>query len=95
MYLEAALQSDHRPEPRFPERELTSQIEALAFTPKATRTALEDVSPHKSAGPNGVQTNLIRILASVLAVTIVELFNRMLVNGFPADWKQVELIPLH
>ncbi len=86
---------DHRPEPRFPERVLTSQMAALAFTPEATRTALEGVNPHKSAGPDGVHPSLIRTLASVLAAPIAELFNRTLVDGVPAEWKQADVIPLH
>ncbi len=67
------------------QRVLTSQMAALAFPPEATRTALEGVTPHKSAGTDGVHPSLTRIVESVLVVPIAELFNCTLVDGVPAD----------
>ncbi len=86
---------DHRPEPRFTERELVGQLAALEFTPEAIRAVLEGGNPHKLAGPDGVQHSLIRILASVLAVPNAELLSCALVDGVSVDWKQAEVIPLH
>ncbi len=67
---------DHRSEPRFPERELTCQIAALAFAPEATRAALAGVNPEKST------------LARVLTVPIAMLFNRTWAACRPIGNKQ-------
>ncbi len=67
-------------------------MEVQAFTLEATKAVLEGVNPHKSAGPGIVHPSLVRILASVLAIPIAELFNHTLVDGVSADWKQAEVI---
>ncbi len=66
-------------------RQLVNQVAALAFTPEATRSVLEGVNPHKSAGPDGVHPSLVKILANVLVEPITALFNRTLVDGIPTD----------
>ncbi len=76
-------------------RQLVNQMAALTFTPEATRSVLEGVNPHKSAGPDGVHPCLVKILADVLVEPITALFNHMLVDGIPADWKKAEVIPLY
>ncbi len=95
-FSEVYKEDDHRPEPKVAERELDSPLAALAFTPEATRTVLDGVNPHKSAGPDDLHPSLVKILASVLAVPIAELFNRTLVDGsrrFRTDISPSKIIP--
>ncbi len=86
---------DHRLEPMVEARQLVNQVAALTFTPEASRSVLEGVKPHKSAGPDGVQPSLVKILADMLVEPITVLFNQTLVDGIPADWKESEVIPLY
>ncbi len=66
-------------------RQLVTQRAAQAFTPEATRSVLERVDPHQSAGPNGLHPSPVKIQADVLIEPITTLFNRKLLDGIPAD----------
>ncbi len=57
--------NDLRLEPTLEARQLVIQMVALAFTPEATRSVLGGINPHKSAGHDSVQPNLVKILARV------------------------------
>ncbi len=65
-------------------------MSALAFTPEATRSVLEGLNPPKSVRPDGVHPSLVKVLADV---STAALFNRSLVDGNPADWKEAEVVP--
>ncbi len=75
----------HRLKPMVEAQQQVNQKAALAFTPKATRSVLEGVNPHRSAGPDGVHTSLAKILAYELVEPFAALFNRTLVDGIPVD----------
>lgn len=61
-----------------------------------TLQELKVLNTNKSMGPDGIHPAMLKILASMIAVPLTELFNRSLSEKtIPNDWKVATVVPIH
>ena len=57
---------------------------------------LKRLNPHKSPGPDGIHSLVLKELATVIAAPVTRLFNVSLNAGqLPAEWKTAIISPMH
>ena len=54
------------------------------------------LNPNKAAGPDRVETRVLKICAEVMAPKLHQLFEKSMAEGdVPAQWKEAHIVPIH
>ena len=70
-------------------------IQDLHFNPNGVKKLLQNLNPHKAAGPDNIAPTILKECAIELAPIITLLFQTSLDNStVPSDWKSAQITPL-
>ena len=83
------------PTPEFPT--LTQErLEDVKFDVESVEEVLSNLKPNKAAGPDGVESELLKECAKEIAPALCQIFRKSLDEGeVPAQWKEANVIPIH
>ena len=81
--------------PDFPS--LTEEkLEDVVLSVEAVEEVLTNLKPHKAAGPDGVESQLLKECAKEMAPTLCHIFRKSMDDGeVPSQWKEAHVIPIH
>ena len=78
------------PDPSIP------SFEEVRVTESEVLSALNNLNPNKSTGPDQIPTKLLKMIALLIAEPLTKLFNKSLSLGtFPTLWKQARVTPVY
>jgi hypothetical protein len=81
--------------PEFEEREFTTILDNIYFTPIDVQKILARQNPNKAPGPDKIHPRLLRELNKELAVPLTTLFSLSIKEGtVPSLWKQAQITPI-
>ena len=81
--------------PQFDNYNVLSELSSLHLTPDEIETVLKSLPVGKAAGPDGINSRILRELARELSVPFCCLSNRSLQIGeFPDCWKRAHVSPI-
>lgn len=85
---------DYSP-PDFPS--LTEEkLEDVVLTEESVEEILTDLNPNKAAGPDGVESKLLKECAQELAPVLCKLFRKSMDEAeVPSKWKEAHITPIH
>ena len=95
-YYHSVFTSDNQaPTPHFPA--LTQEkLEDIVVTEEAVGELLTGLNPNKAAGPDEVESRLLKECASELAPILCKIFRKSMDEGeVPSKWKEAHVIPIH
>ena len=78
----------------YPEGNSNSDQGIIAFSPEEVRRQFQSVNPWKAAGPDGVNSNVVKHCAEQLSKVFSELYNRAITEHIPSKWKDACIIPV-
>ena len=82
--------------PKYERDDVNDNLENVSFTTEAVRKKLKSLDASKSAGPDGIQTVVLKELADQLAEPLAYLFNQSMCEGkLPDIWKDANVTPLY
>ena len=83
------------PAPEFPI--LTQErLEDIVLSEEAVEDVLTGLNPNKAAGPDGVESKLLKECATEMAPILSQLFRKSMDEGeVPNRWKEAHIIPIH
>ena len=83
------------PPPDFPEK-TQEKLNDVNFSIETVEKALLAVKPNKAAGPDGVESRIMKECAEELAPTLHGIFRKSLDEAeVPRLWKEAEIVPIH
>ena len=87
--------NNNSPTPEFPS--LTEEkLEDVKFDVESVKELLHNLNPNKAAGPDGVETRLLKECAEEMAPVMCQLFRKSLDEGeVPNGWKEAHIVPIH
>ena len=72
------------------------KLEDMVLSAEAVEEVLMDLNPNKAAGPDGVESRLLKECAKETAPILCQLFRKSLDEGkVPTKWKEAHIIPIH
>ena len=81
--------------PEFPVK-TEEKITDVQFTTETVRERLQELNPNKAAGPDGVESRLLKECAEELAPILHQMYRKSLDEGeVPEKWKEAEIVPIH
>ena len=83
------------PPPDFPETTREKLLD-VNFSVETVEKALLDVKPNKAAGPDGVESRIMKECAEELAPLLHQIYRKSLDEAeVPRLWKEAEIVPIH
>ena len=83
------------PPPAFPNR-TEVQITDVVFTVEEVEKKLRELNPNKAAGPDGIESRLMKECATEIAPTLHQIYRKSLdETEVPDQWKVAEIVPIH
>ena len=68
----------------------------FSITTPGVEKLLSNLKPAKAAGPDGLPSRLLKILAPQIAPVLTFIFNQSLLKGaLPRDWREANITPIH
>ena len=80
-------------------RRLTEQpietIDDTDFSQDELREIIEDFNPRKAPGPDGITSDILKLVSKSIPKTVTSIYNECLKRGyFPKEWKIAKIIPI-
>ena len=96
-YYHSVFTNDNRdsPTPAFPPQ--TQEIlEDIVVMEESVKEILIALNPNKAAGPDGVETKLLKECAEEMAPILSDIFRKSMEEGeVPSMWREAHIIPIH
>ena len=68
----------------------------VSVSEEAVEEVLMDLNPNKAAGPDGVESRLLKESAKETAPILCQWFRKSMYDGeVPSQWKEAHIIPIH
>ena len=73
-----------------------NKLEFFEITEDMVLKELQNLKLGKAAGPDGVKTDYLKVLAEVVVIPLTKIYQKSLVlSCIPSDWKQANITPLY
>ena len=83
------------PTPAFPPQ-TQEKLEDIVVTEESVEEILVALNPNKAAGPDGVETKLLKECAEEMAPILCDIFRKSMEEGeVPSMWREAHIIPIH
>lgn len=72
------------------------KMDEIVLTASDVLSVLKDLNPYKSPGPDNVHPAIVKPIADILQLPILQLYNLSLREGrIPQDWKEAVVVAIH